>query len=300
MAIYTMDAGKPRLLAPNLQGNPLERMYARERKEIKQMYKDAKLPGQKEAVLTFATRDKQGRIIKTLSGKRKQKLPIPSSFELKARVNAGDGYEGIPVRYSNGYPTEDRGKFFWDEKDLRIVDALSVPESKIDLAWFILKASNYISKGLIVLINKKVIYGDIVENIRDENELRNILFDPSNEVEDILSMAHKLFPENSDINRGASNIEQMSISLHKMIAVKAGIDKKYYSKALAIIKEKTVTQELMEKMPRLAPVGETKYEKENSKKELITEAIKLGIKGAHLYSLEKLVKVIENKKQEVT
>lgn len=218
MAIYFND----KLLEPKVNGTALEKRYYHEREEVKGIFDKFRKPGQKDAAILFGREWK-----KTWNSKKTSYKPIPPIM-LPSNVHIYDNEMGsVEIRYSRRPPIRSGSRVVWtSDKDLMFNEIKSVSEQRLDFAWFLLKASDYVEKGIIKLIDKQAEYAGTFDSIKKQLEASKTIFDDDVTIEKVKAIAEIVLPKNITVTGDTK--EEVATRFWEMV-VKGTEQKKAYN-----------------------------------------------------------------------
>ncbi len=246
MAIY-FDG---KILEPKENGSSLEQKYFNELKDVKDLFGKFRKPGQKESVLLFSRDFK-----KTYNRSKTSYKPAPP-IAIPMNVSVYDPQMGsIEIRYSKRPPVKAGNNLIWSrDGDSLMFETMSITDKQLDLAWFLLKASDYVEKGILKLVDKELEFEGKYESILKQTEVASAIFnhdangDPS--LERLELIASILFP-NNEIGHYDS-AKELATKIWNLIVIGEANKKSYnYNSALkaaekakkTLAKEKPVAAE---------------------------------------------------------
>ncbi len=207
MAIYV---GLNQLL-PKIDGTPLEKKYFKEREEIKQLFNKFK-KGNLQSSLIFSRDFKK---IYNLSKTSWMDAP-PLAIPLKA-MYSDEFVDSIEVRYSPGPPKKTKIGDVWPKPYEIIGDIYSIPETKIDLAWFMIKMSVLFKKGVLKLVDSNVEISLECDNIVVQTDVAKALFSDSL-TEEQCQLIYALFKNGKFSYNSTETLKSNSLSLWKIVS----------------------------------------------------------------------------------
>lgn len=187
MAIYFNE----RLLEPKPNGTALERRYARERDEVKELFDKFRKPGVKDSSILFGRSWKKVWNNKKTSYKPAPPIAIPMNVHIY-----DDELGSVEIRYSKRPPIRSGNKIVWpSDSESLVFEQKSVSEQRLDFAWFLLKASNYVEQGIIKLIDKEAEYAGTFSSIKRQLEASKMIFDDNATLDRIKAIADIVLPK---------------------------------------------------------------------------------------------------------
>jgi len=202
MAIYFND----KILAPNTGGNTLEKRYAKELPEVKEVFDLFRRKGQEKSTLIFR-RDFE----KVYNRKKTSWKPAPPvALPMVANVYLED-LGSVQVRYSKEPPTIQDGKKRYREADRMFDEITSISENEMDLAWFLLKATSYVDKGILKLENRKLEFDNKFDAIKRQAKPFALLFSDNRTREELIEVADIIFDEGGVNPDG--NVSELAVSI---------------------------------------------------------------------------------------
>jgi hypothetical protein len=106
----------------------------------------------------------------------------------------------------------------------------TINEKNIDLAWFFLKASNYVTKGIVKLVDKDLEFKGSFSEVKRQMEASRILFDDDVTMERIETLAELVLPK--EIKIEADTKEEYVTKLWDIIVAGEKSRKEYNYDAL--------------------------------------------------------------------
>lgn len=187
MAIYFNN----RLLEPKQDGNSLEKRFYVELQEVKKVFDTFRKKGEAKSTLIF-TRD----FPKVWNTKKTTYKPAPPiALPMVANIYLQD-IGSVQIRYSKSAPIiGDNNRYIWQNTNDLFYETKSIGEDEIDLAWFYLKASDFLKKGVIKLVNKKQEFDSDFDKLKKQAKPFSLLFDDARTEEELLGVASVLFPD---------------------------------------------------------------------------------------------------------
>jgi len=297
MAIYFNN----KILEPKVNGNSLEKRYATEMKEVADIFANFRRKGEKKSTLIF-TRDFNKKWNKN---KTTFKPCPPAAFPMVANVYLPD-LGSVQIRYSKDPPTFDNNnRVTFTKGSMMFGDITAIEEDQMDLAWFLLRATNYIDKKMLKLEDKKQEFDNEFEKLKAQAKPYSLLFSEDRTEEELLAVAKVLFKDEEPIYEGGVSEIALSIwgkikngdkiteaerykSLEK--AILNEINKKGQSGQKVIIVNKE-DGEKSESTPKLkAPI-------EIRKEKLLDEGLALGLAVDDGMTKDMLWTLIQNAKK---
>jgi len=231
MAIYFNDL----ILEPKEDGNSLQKRYFKERQEVKDLFEKFRKKGSKESYLVF-TRD----FPKKYNTKKTSYKPAPP-IGLPMSANLYDEqYGSVQVRYSPSPPARLGKKVVWPRVDESVIfETLAISENKLDLAWFLLKASGYVKNGILKVVDEKLEHVGDFNKVKKEIDAAQCLFGDNVTLDNLETIATLLFPKGEVISDG----DKESLATKLWTYVSAGEkNKKPYNFDALIATAKKVTK----------------------------------------------------------
>ena len=221
MAIYFNE----KILEPKADGSSLQRRYYREKKEVEALFEKFRKNGA-PSVLMFR-RD----FVKKYNTKKTSYKPAPP-VAVPANVHVYDDELGaVEIRYSKTPPIKSGKKLVWTaDKDFMLSEVFTINEKNIDLAWFFLKASNYVTKGIVKLVDKDLEFKGSFSEVKRQMEASRILFDDDVTMERIETLAELVLPKEMKIE--ADTKEEYATKLWDIIVAGEKSRKEYNYDAL--------------------------------------------------------------------
>ena len=181
MAIY-FDG---KILEPKKDGTKLEQRYFKEREEVKELLSKFKDPDGKSSTLLFS-RDFE----KIWDTKKKTYKPAPP-IAIPMNVNLQDEDLGtVEIRYASRTPTKTKNGIMWNHESGSIIhEGMAITDKQLDLAWFILKASNVVEKGIVKIVDRQAEYEGSFKDMARQAEVVNAIFDKTLTLQTILEIA---------------------------------------------------------------------------------------------------------------
>lgn len=206
MAIYMND----KVLEPKENGNSLEKRYFKERNEVMEMFDRFKVKGADKATILL-TRDYK----KKWNRSKTSYKPAPP-LAMPTVANIYDQELGsIEIRYSSAPPIRVDKNLMWprDKEASLMFETLALTSDKLDLAWFILKASNLLEKGVFTIVDSKAAFGKQFSEVILQKEVTNYIFDDDVTEEDLAKVAALFFEPNEINYEAVSGKEELAMKL---------------------------------------------------------------------------------------
>jgi len=230
MAIYFQN---DKILEPKQDGTSLQRRYFKEREELKTLFNKFRKNGDSRAVIILKRDWKKHWNTKGTS----YKPAPPRAFPLKATIEDTE-LGSVTVRYSKQPPEKtDTGRLIWPlDRNSMMEEMKSISEDQLDLAWFLLRASKYVEKGIFKVHDEQVEFEGEFKNILKQADASKILF--SNDVtrEDVLTLAEMILPPEMQIEGDTKEI--VSVRLWDIVSKGDKAKKEYNYDALIRANEK--------------------------------------------------------------
>lgn len=186
MAIYFNN----KLLEPKKDGNSLEKRFYTELQEVKEVFDTFRKKGETKSTLIFA-RD----FPKVWNSKHTTYKPAPPiALPMVANVYLSD-LGSVQIRYSRNPPIVNDNRVIWQNGNDLFFDTKSIGEDEMDLAWFYLKASDFLKKKIITLVNRKMEFDSDFDKLKKQAKPFALLFDENRTEEELLNVANTLFPD---------------------------------------------------------------------------------------------------------
>ena len=208
MAIYFNDL----ILEPKEDGTSLQKRYHAELKNVKSLFAKFRR-GKAEGVLTF------GREYRKVYNTKKTSFKPAPPIAIPMNVNLYDDQLGsVEIRYSKRPPIRNGKSLTWprDQESL-IFENLTISEQRLDLAWFILYASDFVKRGVIKLIDKEVEYEGTVDKMKKQLEVSSIIFSDDTTLETLQVIADLAFK--GQINLTTNSKAEMASKMWSLISV---------------------------------------------------------------------------------
>lgn len=206
MAIY-VDS---KMMEPKEDGSSLQRKYYREREEVKKLFERFRVRGQDTATIVL-TRD----YYKEYNKDRTTWKPVPP-ISLPTVAHIYDEELGsVEVRYSATPPLKVGKQIVWqqDKSASMMFETMALTSDKLDLAWFMLKASGYLEKGYFKIIDQKKEYSKLFDEVILQRDVTNMIFDESNTTEQLARVAAEFFDAGTFDYESVSGKEELAMKL---------------------------------------------------------------------------------------
>lgn len=209
MAIY-FDG---KILEPKESGTSLERKYFEELKDVKNLFARFKKPGQKESVILFS------RDFKKIYNRTKTSYKPAPPIAIPMNVSVYDPSLGsIEIRYSKRPPVKAGNNLIWSrDGDSLMFETMSLTDKQLDLAWFLLKASDYVEKGIIKLVDKDLEFEGTFDSIKRQADAASLLFNDNVTLENLEVIASILFPK-GEIG-GYDSAKELATKIWNMVTI---------------------------------------------------------------------------------
>ena len=190
MAIY-FDG---KILEPKQSGSKLEQRYYKEREEVKQLLAKFKNTDGRSALLF--SRDFR----KIWDTKKRTYKPAPP-IAIPMNINLQDEDLGtVEIRYASRTPTKTKNGIMWNHEGVSIIrEGMAITDKQLDLAWFILKASSVVEKGIVKIVDKQAEYEGSFKDMERQADVVSAIFDKNLTLETILEIA-ALIPTESPVS----------------------------------------------------------------------------------------------------
>ena len=253
MAIYVNG----KTLTPKINGNSLEKRYYKEREQLIEMFKKFKLKGvEKPVIILEREYNKQWNKTKTSF-----KPAPPMALPLIAHIY-DEELGSLEVRYSSTPPRQVKPNVLsWDsnKNESMMFETVALTEDKLDYAWFMLKASKYLEKGLFRIIDTRAKYSNTYNEAVLQKDAMNLLFGPDMTEEYLARIAVEFMDDNEVDYEKITGVEELATKIWDKAMANTKSNKKPGLKELIetgkkVIPEKTVEQEFEyegEKIPLL-------------------------------------------------
>ena len=206
MGIYIGE----KLLRPKKTGNTLEKRYYEEREELKDFFEKFKIEG---GPVPFIVLSRE--YAKRWNRKKTTWKPAPP-MSLPMTTSIYDEEVGsISVRYSSNAPQKVDNRIIWQrnkETDL-FFDTMSISIKQLDLAWFLLRATNYLEKNMFKIVDTRAEFSSKFNEAVVQKDVSSMIFADYVTEEMLAKVAHD-FMEMSEIDYNAiSGKEELAIKL---------------------------------------------------------------------------------------
>lgn len=206
MAIY-FDG---KILEPKANGSKLEQRYYKERGEVKELLDKFKDPDGKSSALLFSRDFKKIWNTKGTTYKPAPPIAIPMNINIQ-----DEDLGTVEIRYASRTPTKTKNGVMWNHENRSIIhEGMAITDKQIDLAWFILKASNVVEKGILKIVDKQAEYEGSFKDMARQASVVNAIFDKNLTLEAILEIA-ALVPTESPIS--GSTREEVAMKLWTVV-----------------------------------------------------------------------------------
>lgn len=191
MAIYFNE----KILEPKANGTSLEKRYYSELQEVKNLFNKFR-KGKSKPVLLFSREYR-----KVWNRAKTSHKPAPP-IAIPMNVNIYDNELGsVEIRYSRRPPVRSGKNVVWQhDQDSLVFETLSLDETRMDLAWFLLYASNFVKNGIVKLIDKEVEYEGTVDKMKEQMKAAAVIFDESVSYERLKAISDFMFPGKIELN----------------------------------------------------------------------------------------------------
>jgi hypothetical protein len=273
MAIYYNN----RVLEPKENGNNLEKRYFKERKELKVLFDMFRKDAKGGSTLTLE------RDFPKVWNKNKTSFKPAPPVALPMVTNIYDEELGsIQIRYSKEPPIiNSKNQHVYRNGALMFFDVRAITEKEMDFAWFMLKATNYLEKKMVKLVNKKVEFSGKFDELQKQAKANAILFDDNRAEPELVEFAKAVYPDGSTFKYESTRELAVKIWERTKVTEAYGLITSTYEKILNNkreqqgrvvfdVKQENGVEVETEITLVKAPVGKRKAE-------LVAEAEKLGI-----------------------
>ena len=209
MAIYFND----RILEPLENGNSLEKRYFKELKEVKRVFDTFRKKGEVKSMLIF-----EREFNKVWNSRKTTYKPCPPiALPMVSNIYVDD-LGSVQVRYSKDPPIYNNNRLVWRKGSEMFDELRAISEDEMDFAWFILKATNYVEKGILKLVNKKNEFNRDFEKLKIQARPYALLFADERTEEELLNVVADMFPENVIFYEG-SGIGELSLKIWEAVKI---------------------------------------------------------------------------------
>lgn len=210
MAIYFNNL----ILEPKANGTALEKRYYEELQEVKGLFEKFKKSANANGGLTFS------REFKKVYNRNKTSWKPAPPIAIPMNVNIYDPQMGsVEIRYSKSPPIKTGNNLMWNRgQESLIFETLTVRKDQLDLAWFLLYASDFVKKGTIKLVDKEAEYEGTVGEMKLQLEAQKVIFDEGVTYEKLEAISVLMFP-NGDVQSDTGSKAELATKLWKAVIV---------------------------------------------------------------------------------
>lgn len=191
----------------------MEKRYATELDEVREMFNKFRIRGQEPATIVL-TRDynKQWNRSKT-----SYKPAPPMALPHRASTYTPD-LGTIEMRYSRTAPEINNGKLIWNaDKKALFFENMPLTENELDYAWFMLKGTNYLKNGIFKIVDAKTEYSKQFDEVLLQRDVQNLLFDDNVTEEQLAKVATEIFEPAEIDYKSISGKEELAIKIWQKV-----------------------------------------------------------------------------------
>ena len=199
-----------KLLEPKENGTSIEKKYFREREELKEFFNKFKVRGVEKPVIIL-TRDYPKRYNRA---KTSWKPAAPMALPMTTTVH-DETLGSLEVRYSSLYPRKSNNKLLWPRnKNVEMFfDTMALSSQELDLAWYLLVATDFLSRGMFKVVDTRSEYKTKFEEVVLQKEVMNLLMADYATEEQLAKVAHDFFDDGEIDYNSISSKEEMAIKI---------------------------------------------------------------------------------------
>ena len=220
MGIYVGE----KLLEPKKNGTSIERMYYDQREELKDFFEKFKIEGEKTPVIILQ-RDYPKRYNRK---KTSWKPAPPASFPMVTNIY-DESMGSIQVRYSEAPPARgENNRLNWPRNKAASLffDTLAISPKQLDLAWFMLRATPYLERGLFRIVDTRSEFSSKFAVAVTQKDVANLLFDEATTLEQLSKVAYEFFKDGEIDYNSITGKEELAIKLWSKAAIEHPVTKK--------------------------------------------------------------------------